>query len=428
MCTLHYSLKIMDKELPKITGWRKAVTKKALPWWAGGILIITIIVLLVTTTSDSLRVDKNNITTAKVEKGEFNDYTRVSGSVQPLVSVQLSPHEGGIVQEILIEEGSQVKTGDPILILSNDNLDLQILNAEAELAEKENILRNTMIQMEQQKLSVRQEELQLSTDVQRNLRNFRQQEALFNDKLIPKEDYLKAKEDYELAQKRYQLVKERAIQDSLYRGVEIQQMQQSLGNMRLNMDMIRRRKEKLIVRAPIDGELGLLDVNLGQSVVEGAMIGQINSMDSYKLETKIDEHYIDRVIPGLIANFDRQGKQYEVVLRKVYPEVREGKFQADFKFEEERPENLRRGQTYYLDLQLGQPEEAVIIPRGTFYQKTGGRWIYVIDKNGNKATKRDIKIGRQNPQYYEVTEGLEPGEQVIVSSYDRFGDNETLIF
>ncbi|MCH5242542.1 MAG: HlyD family efflux transporter periplasmic adaptor subunit [Muribaculaceae bacterium] len=418
----------MDKELPKITGWRKAVTKKALPWWAGGILIITIIVLLVTTTSDSLRVDKNNITTAKVEKGEFNDYTRVSGSVQPLVSVQLSPHEGGIVQEILIEEGSQVKTGDPILILSNDNLDLQILNAEAELAEKENILRNTMIQMEQQKLSVRQEELQLSTDVQRNLRNFRQQEALFNDKLIPKEDYLKAKEDYELAQKRYQLVKERAIQDSLYRGVEIQQMQQSLGNMRLNMDMIRRRKEKLIVRAPIDGELGLLDVNLGQSVVEGAMIGQINSMDSYKLETKIDEHYIDRVIPGLIANFDRQGKQYEVVLRKVYPEVREGKFQADFKFEEERPENLRRGQTYYLDLQLGQPEEAVIIPRGTFYQKTGGRWIYVIDKNGNKATKRDIKIGRQNPQYYEVTEGLEPGEQVIVSSYDRFGDNETLIF
>ena len=162
--------------------------------------------------------------------------------------------------------------------------------------------------------------------------------------------------------------------------------------------------------------------------MEGAMIGQINSMDSYKLETKIDEHYIDRVIPGLIAKFDRQGKQFEVILRKVYPEVREGKFQADFKFEDEKPENLRRGQTYYLDLQLGQPEEAVIIPRGTFYQKTGGRWIYVLDKNGNKATKREIKIGRQNPQYYEVTEGLEPGEQVIVSSYDRFGDNETLIF
>ena len=205
-----------------------------------------------TTSADSMKVDKNSLTTATVEKGEFNDYTRVSGNVQPLVSVQLSPHEGGIVQEILIEEGSQVKAGDPILILSNDNLDLQILNAEAELAEKENILRNTMIQMEQQKLSVRQEELQLSTEVQRNLRNFKQQEALFKDKLIPKEDYLKAKEDYDLAEKRYQLVKERSLQDSLYRSVEIQKMQQSLGNMRLNMEMIRGRREKLTVRAPID--------------------------------------------------------------------------------------------------------------------------------------------------------------------------------
>ena len=418
----------MDRELPKIKGIRKAFTKKSLPWWCGVILIIVIIILLFTTSSNSMMVDKNNLTIATVENGEFNDYTRVSGSVQPLVSVQLSPHEGGIVQEIMIEEGSKVKAGDPILVLSNDNLDLQILNAEAELAEKENILRNTMIQMEQQKLSVRQEELQLSTEVKRNLRNFNQQEALYNDKLIPKEDYLKAKEDYELAQKKYQLIKERAIQDSLYRSVEIQQMQQSLNNMRINMEMIRGRKEKLIVRAPIDGELGLLDVNLGQSVAEGSMIGQINSMDSYKLEAKIDEHYIDRVVPGLTANFERQGKQYEVIIRKIYPEVREGKFQADFKFEDYRPENLRRGQTYYLDLQLGQPEEAVIIPRGTFYQKTGGRWIYVLDKNGKKATKREIKIGRQNPQYYEVTEGLEPGEQVIVSSYDTFGENETLIF
>lgn len=418
----------MDKEIPKITGWRKAFTRKALPWWIGGTAIILLIMLLASTSAYSMKVEKNILTIASVEKGEFNDYTRISGNVQPLVSVQLSPHEGGIVQEILIEEGSKVTTGDPILVLSNDNLDLQILNAEAELAEKENILRNTMIQMEQQKLSVRQEELQLSTEVQRNLRNFRQQEALFNDKLIAREEFLKAKEDYELAESKYQLVKERAIQDSLYRSVEIRQMQQSLDNMRRNMDMIRGRKEKLIVRAPIDGELGLLDVVLGQSVAEGSKIGQINSLDSYKLETKIDEHYIDRVVPGLVANFDRQGKQYEVMLRKVYPEVREGKFQADFKFEDTRPENLRRGQTYYIDLQLGQPEEAVIIPRGTFYQKTGGRWIYVLDKSGSKATRREIKIGRQNPQYYEVTAGLEPGEQVIVSSYDRFGDNETLIF
>lgn len=418
----------MDKKLPKIKGWRKALTKKAMPWWLTGIAAVIIIILLATTSSNSLRIDKDSVTIAEVKNDSFNDYTRISGSVQPLISVQLSPHEGGIVQEILIEEGSLVRAGDPILILSNDNLDLQILNAEAELAEKENILRNTMIQMEQQKLSVRQDELQLSMEVERNLRNFRQQEALYKDKLIPKEDYIKAKEDFELSDKRYQLVKQRAVQDSLYRSVEIQQMQQSLNNMRLNMEMIRGRKNKLVVTAPIDGELGLLDVTLGQSVAEGAKIGQINSVDTYKLETKIDEHYIDRVVPGLMANFERQGKDFEVILRKVYPEVREGKFQADFKFENEEPANLRRGQTFYIDLQLGQPEQAVIIPRGTFYQKTGGRWIYVVDKNGNKATKREIKIGRQNPQFYEVTEGLEPGEKVIVSSYDRFGDNETLIF
>lgn len=418
----------MDKKLPKIKGWRKALTKKAMPWWFAGIAAVIIIILLATTSSNSLRIDKDSVTIAEVKNDSFNDYTRISGSVQPLISVQLSPHEGGIVQEILIEEGSLVRAGDPILILSNDNLDLQILNAEAELAEKENILRNTMIQMEQQKLSVRQDELQLSMEVERNLRNYRQQEALYKDNLIPKEDYIKAKEDFELSDKRYQLVKQRAVQDSLYRSVEIQQMQQSLNNMRLNMEMIRGRKNKLVVTAPIDGELGLLDVTLGQSVAEGAKIGQINSIDTYKLETKIDEHYIDRVVPGLMANFERQGKDFEVILRKVYPEVREGKFQADFKFENEEPANLRRGQTFYIDLQLGQPEQAVIIPRGTFYQKTGGRWIYVVDKNGNKATKREIKIGRQNPQFYEVTEGLEPGEKVIVSSYDRFGDNETLIF
>lgn len=418
----------MDREIEKVKGWRKFFTKKALPWWFSTCALILIVVLLATTSGNSLRVDKDTLTIADVAKKEFNDYTRVTGRVQPLVSVQLAPHEGGIVQEIITEEGSKVKAGDPILVLSNDNLDLQILNAEAELAEKENILRNTMIQMEQQKLSVRQDELQLSMDVQRNLRNYQQQQKLYENKLIPKEDYLKAKEDYELSEKKYNLVKERSIQDSLYRGVEIQQMQQSLNNMRLNMDMIRGRKEKLIVTSPIEGELGLLDVTLGQSVGEGMKIGQINSVDKYKIEALIDEHYIDRVVPGLEANFDRQGSLFSVVIRKVYPEVRDGKFQADFKFEDEEPSNLRTGQTFYMDLQLGQPETAVIIPRGNFYSSTGGRWIYVLDKSGNKAHKRQIKIGRQNPQYYEIVEGLEPGEQVIISGYERFGDNETLVF
>ena len=418
----------MDKVIEKKTGWRVAFTKKALPWWLGALLLVFIVYLIARPNNKTLRIDKDTISISTAVKGEFNDYIRISGRVQPMTTIQLSPQEGGIVEKILIEEGSPVKAGDAILILNNDNLDLQILNSEAELAEKENILRNTQIQMEQQKLDVRQNVLEYGTQVERLKRAYEQQKALYEDKLIAKEDYLKAEEDYRLAQQKYELIRERSKQDSLYRGTQIDRMEESLDNMLLNMQMIRKRKSNLVVKAPIDGELGLLDVVLGQSIAAGTKIGQINSVGTYKVEAQIDEHYIDRVIAGLSATFERQGETYSTVIRKVYPEVRDGKFKADFKFDGEQPDNIRAGQTYYLNLQLGQPEEAVIIPRGTFYQKTGGKWIYVVNKDGNKAVKREIRIGRQNPQYYEVLEGLEPGEKVITSGYDTYGDSDVLVF
>lgn len=418
----------MDKIIEKKTGWRVAFTKKALPWWLGALLLVFVIYLIARPNNKTLRVDKDTVTISSAVKGEFNDYIRISGRVQPMTTIQLSPQEGGIVEKILIEEGSPVKAGDPILILNNDNLDLQILNSEAELAEKENILRNTQIQMEQQKLDVRQNVLEYGMQVDRLRRAYEQQKALYEDKLIAKEEYLKAEEDYRLAKQKYDLMAERSKQDSLYRGTQIDRMEESLENMQLNMSMIRRRKSNLIVKAPIDGELGLLDVVLGQSIAAGTKIGQINSVGTYKVEAQIDEHYIDRVIAGLEATFERQGETYSTVIRKVYPEVRDGKFKADFKFGGEQPDNIRAGQTYYLNLQLGQPEEAVIIPRGTFYQKTGGKWIYVVNKEGTKAVKREIRIGRQNPQYYEVLEGLEPGERVITSGYDTYGDSDVLVF
>ena len=418
----------MDKIIEKKTGWRVAFTKKALPWWLGALLLVFVIYLIARPNNKTLRVDKDTVTISNAVKGEFNDYIRISGRVQPMTTIQLSPQEGGIVEKILIEEGSPVKAGDAILILNNDNLDLQILNSEAELAEKENILRNTQIQMEQQKLDVRQNVLEYGTNVERLRRAYEQQKALYEDKLIAKEEYLKAEEDYQLALQKYNLMTERSRQDSLYRGTQIDRMEESLENMQLNMSMIRRRKSNLIVKAPIDGELGLLDVVLGQSIAAGTKIGQINSVGLYKVEAQIDEHYIDRVVAGLEATFERQGETYSTVIRKVYPEVRDGKFKADFKFDGEQPDNIRSGQTYYLNLQLGQPEEAVIIPRGTFYQKTGGKWIYVVNKDGNKAVKREIRIGRQNPQYYEVLEGLEPGERVITSGYDTYGDSDVLVF
>lgn len=418
----------MDKIIEKKKGISLIFTIKALPYWMGALLLAFVIWLFVRDDATTLRVNADTLVVGDVIDGEFNDYIRVSGQVQPMTTIQISPQEGGIVQEIIIEEGSKLQAGDEILRLSNDNLDLQILNSEAELAEKENLLRNTLISMEQQRLSVLQEKLQLQVEVKRLQRKYEQNKALYDENLIAREEFLLAQEDYELAAGRLQLVQERALQDSLYRSVEIKQMEESLDNMRLNMQMIRRRKDKLTIKSPIDGELGLLDVVLGQSVASGAKIGQINQIGSYKIEAQIDEHYIDRVSAGLEATFERQHESFAAVIRKVYPEVRDGKFKADFKFSGEQPANIRTGQTYYLNLQLGQAENAILVPRGTFYQRTGGKWIYVLSPEGGKAVKRDIRIGRQNPQYYEVLEGLQAGEKVIISGYDNFGDNEVLVF
>ena len=417
----------MDKIIEKKKGFAAAFTKKAVKYWAGAALALILVWMMLAEKKSVLRVDGGTLVTGEVRRGEFNDYIRLSGQVQPMTTVQISPTEGGTVQKIVAEEGSRVNAGDVLVVLSNENLDMQILNSEAELAEKENILRNTMISMEQQKLSLRQDKLSLQIEVRRAKRAYEQNKTLYEEKLTARETYLKAAEDYELAKDKLALVEDRERQDSLYRSTQISQMHESLENMRINMGMIRRRKENLAVKAPISGELGLLDVELGQSVSPGAKIGQINDMDSYKIEAQIDEHYIDRILPGLEATFERQNEKYSAVIRKVYPEVRDGKFKADFRFSGQQPDNIRAGQTYYLNLQLGQPADALMIPRGPFYQHTGGKWIYVVNAEGTKAVKRSVRLGRQNPQYYEVLEGLEPGEKVIVSGYDSFGEKDELI-
>lgn len=418
----------MDIIIEKKKGIKKYADKKYISYYIGAVVFVVIVYFLLTTDTKAVTVTKDNFNTAVVKQGEFNDYIRLSGQVMPMITIQLSPLEGGIVEEIVSEEGSNLKAGDVILRLSNENLDLQILNSEAELAEKENMLRNTMIQMEQQKLDLEQNRLKYTLDVRRTKRAFEQKKKLFEDNLCAKEDFLIAQEDYELASQQLDLVKNRAKQDSMYRSVEIKQMNESLENMRVNMQMIRRRKENLTIKAPIDGELGLLEAVRGQSIMAGTKIGQINNLENYKIEVQIDEHYIDRVTAGLSASFEKNSESFSAVIRKVYPEVRGGKFKADLKFNGTQPENIRTGQTYYLNLQLGSPADAVIIPKGTFYQHTGGNWIYVLDESGSFAVKRAIKIGRQNPKHYEILEGLEDGEKVIISGYENFGDSEKVEF
>lgn len=417
----------MDIRIEKKKGLRALFTKRGIPYLAGAVLLIFVVWLLVRGNSSRLRIDARTISVGEVARGEFNDYIRVTGQVQPITTVQLSPLEAGVVERLVVEEGASVHKGDVLVELSNTSLTLEILNSEAELAEKQNILRNTLISMEQQKLDLRLDKVQLDLDVERKRRTRQQNEELYRNNLIAREDWLQSKEDYELAAKKRELNIERQVQDSLYRTVQIEQMEDNLANMKRNMELIRQRIGNLQVKSPIDGEVGLLDVVLGQSVTSGQKIGQVNDLSDYKVEAQIDESYIDRVRAGLDATFERQDTAFTMRLRKVYPEVRNGQFRADFTFVGAHPRNIRSGQTYYLHLELGQPTDAVIIPRGSFYQSTGGAWIYVLAPEGDRAYKRQIRIGRQNPQYYEVLEGLEPGERVIVSGYENYGDNDVLI-
>lgn len=413
----------MDRQIEKKSFLRRYA------WYiaAAAALAVLLVWIVLGTTANTTTVDASDITISDVTRGKFDDYVRLNGQVLPIQVVQISPEEGGIVREKVVEEGTRVRKGDVILRLSNSNLDLQILNAEAELAEKQNLLRNTQVAMQQDRLNNRTEQATLDTDCDRKRRAYEQNARLYKERLISKEVYLQSREDYNLARRKQSLISQRLKQDSLYRHVQMAQMEDNLDNMRKNVLLVRDRKNKLEVRSAIDGELGLLDVELGQNIVAGQNIGQINDLSDFKVQAQIDEHYIDRVRPGLSASFSRDGKTYRLRVRKVYPEVRNGTFRTDFVFVGERPAQMRSGQTYYVELALGKSQQATLIPRGTFFQTTGGNWIFVLDKSGRKAYRRNISIARQNPQYYEVTDGLEPGERVITSGYEAFKDNEVLV-
>ena len=413
----------MDRQIEKKSFLRRYA------WYiaAAAALAALLVWIVLGTTASTMTIDATDITISDVTRGKFDDYVRLNGQVLPIQVVQISPEEGGIVREKVVEEGTRVRKGDVILRLSNSNLDLQILNAEAELAEKQNLLRNTQVAMQQDRLNNRTERATLDTDCDRKRRAYEQNARLYKERLISKEVYLQSREDYNLALRKQSLISQRLKQDSIYRHVQMAQMEDNLDNMRKNVLLVRDRKNKLEVRSAIDGELGLLDVELGQNIAAGQNIGQINDLSDFKVQAQIDEHYIDRVRPGLSASFSRDGKTYLLRVRKVYPEVRNGTFRTDFVFVGERPAQMRSGQTFYVELALGKSQQATLIPRGTFFQTTGGNWIFVLDKSGRKAYRRNISIARQNPQYYEVTDGLEPGERVITSGYEAFKDNEVLV-
>ena len=415
----------MDKVIEK----KKGLKMKHVYWAIGALLFIFIVYSAFFTNNQSVyRAEKDKLTISDVQNGLFNDYITIIGQVEPISTIYLDVEEGGKVEKIYIEEGEMVKQGDVILKLKNNDLNTNIMSIESQLAYHANELRNTQIDIEQQQIQNKRQKLQIDLRVVQAKRKFHQYKRLFEEDLVAKEEYLQAKEEYELSLKEKELTYQKFTQDSIFRTNQRQQMDESLENMRLNLSMARKRLENLNVKAPVDGQLGLLDAEIGQSINRGQRLGLVHVLTDFKVNALIDEHYIDRVRRNLSASFERTGNQFDIIVKKVYPEVREGQFEVDMIFEGDKPENIRTGQTYHTKLELGQASKAILLPRGGFFQSTGGQWVYVLNEAGTEAEKRSIRIGKQNPQYYEVLEGLQEGEQVITSSYDLFGENDKIVF
>ena len=414
----------MDRKIER----KKGIRPKHIIYAVAGITVIFLLYIIIKDSNvTSFRVETEKLTIEEVQYGDFDDFIRTNGTVEPISIIYLDAEEGGRVKERLIEEGAMVKKGDVILELENRSLYENIMNSESNLAQKQNMLRQTRINFESQRLVSQQRVLDSKYDIIKNKRYYEQQKTLFDKGLVSRDIYLEAKENYEHSVELFEINQLRAKNDSLILATEMIQLDQELKKMEKTLALIYERLEDLKVKAPVDGQLGMLDAEIGQSIGPGARIGQINVLTDYKINALIDEHYIDRVRRDLAATFERQNNLYNLTVKKVYPEVRNSQFEIDLVFTDERPENIRAGQTYYINLQLGEPQKSLLVSLGAFFNSTGGQWIYVVDPTGEFATKRSIKIGRKNPKYYEVLEGLEKGEKVITSGYDLFGENEKLI-
>ena len=383
---------------------------------------------LLSVNPSSLNVEAAKLTTAPVTHGPFLEYIVEQGAVMPLRTIYLDAVEGGRVEEVFVEEGTQIEEGTPILRLSNAALQLSVMQREAELFREVNQLRQTRVTMEQRRLEMRAQLVELDYELRKAEREYARQDALLKADLISRQEYDEAKDNLEYFTRSRDVTVETLRQDSLFQAVQILQLEESIDRLRLNLDMVKENQENLTLRAPITGLLSSLISEVGESKPRGERLGQIDVEDQFKVRAAIDEHYIARIRSGQAGSFDFAGETYDLVIRRVYPEVIEGQFEADMVFPEGMPEGLRRGQTLQVRIALGELADALQVPRGGFYQKTGGRWIYVLDPAGETAVRRPIRLGRQNSQFFEVLEGLEEGEQVITSMYDNFGDMEQLVF
>ena len=412
----------MDRVVPKKT-W----TPRRIATIVGVALFVGLIGYGLWTTSggSKLRVQRERLTVATVERDAFQEYISVIGTLEPVRTVFLDAAEGGRVEQIYVEEGAILEAGAPILQLVNNNLQLDLLNREAQFYETMNYLREARLAMEQNTLNLRGELLNINYQVTRLDRQQQRNEELFKKSLISADEYEQINDELEYQKQRRELTLASHRQDSLMRRVQVEQLEASVNRMQRNLDVVRLNLENLVVKASITGQLTSLNAEIGESIPTGRRLGQIDRLDGFKVAVPIDEHYLPRINTGQAGSFTLSSEDYGLEINKVYPEVQSGLFEVDMEFTSESPEGIRRGQTLRIRLELGDLSEAVLIPKGGFFQTTGGNWIFVVE--GDQAVRREIRLGRQNPNHFEVLEGLQPGEQVITSSYDTYGDAETLL-
>lgn len=414
----------MDRIIEK----KRGLTKKNILY---GIIVLAVLTMLgmiiFGDKSSKYNVEISRLTIDEVEQDVFQDYITEQGTVQPIRTIYLDAVEGGRVEEILIEEGNLVEKDDVILRMSNNNLLLEITNNEAQVVRAVNELRTARLLMDQQKLANKQQIIELSAKVTQQKRMFENNQQLVQQNHISKEEFEQSRESYETSLAQLKLVEENYHNDSIYRAIQISSLESSVESMEKSMQIIRQRLENLNFKAPVDGELATLTPEIGQVINYGNRVGTINILDSYKLRAEVDEHYISRIHTGLQGECDFANKFYPAEIVKVYPEVQNGRFGVDLVFTGEVPEQIRIGQASRIRLQLGESREGLLLPKGGFYNKTGGQWVFVVDPSGEFAVRREIRIGRQNPRYYEVLEGLEPGEKVVTSSYQNYADHDKLV-
>ena len=379
-----------------------------------------------------LNVETDRITISTVEQGPFQEFIPVRGTVMPLQTVYLDLLKGGRVEHVFVEEGTLVDKDDEILQLTNADLQLEVMSQEAKLADHVSELRNANLSMEQNQLRSRQDLAEIEFHIQNTKRRFERYAGLSEadrTAIISRQEYEKINDEYEYQLMRKKLGVETQEQDSLLSALQINRLEHSLEQMQANMQIVRKSLDNLILRAPISGQLSLLDAAVGETKSSGERLGQIDVLDGFKVRAGIDEHYIARIAKGQRGEFEPIGSDvtFGLAVRKVYPEVREGRFEIDLIFNGLEPVGIRRGQTLHIRLELGDLEDAVLLARGGFYQESGGNWVYVLDESGRRASKRPIRLGRQNPRVFEVLEGLRPGDRVVTSSYDNFGDMDMLV-